>query len=214
MKTKLFTGFLLCTATLKLFIILFFGVHFVSCTKEQGPTLQEYDAQQKKIIQSFIEKEGIEVLSEYPECGVFSENQFVLLKNGCYLHVVDSGNGRRAIPEITTALVKCHAYNMMAEKYLLSDSEKPVQFIFGKADSIINDLWEKSDSPEYLFLSKGLESALNYVGDNAKVKMIIPFCTLNEGTEMLMFSDLLGSVYQTTNYIPLFYDEILFQLGN
>jgi hypothetical protein len=118
----------------------------------------------------------------------------------------------RAIPEKTTVLIRCDAYDMLTEKYLVSDSEKPVQYIFGsKVDEVMKAYWDKSNSPEYLFLSKGVVSALDFVGENAKVKMIIPFIKRDINKDAIYFADYLGSLHQINNHVPLYYDEISFQ---
>jgi hypothetical protein len=47
---------------------------------------------EKKAIDRFIAENEIEILKSYPANGVFEDRQFVVLDNGIYLNVVDSGN--------------------------------------------------------------------------------------------------------------------------
>ena len=91
--------------TLFISLAILAGVLFVSCEKEPINIIEQKFNEQDRLIQSFIEKKGLDILSEYPESGVFKEKQFVLLDNGCYLNVINSGNGDRAIPEQTVVLM-------------------------------------------------------------------------------------------------------------
>jgi hypothetical protein len=144
-----------------------------------------------------------------------NREDFVRLENGCYLQVVDPGNGVHAIPEKTAVLISCRASDLLTEKYLAPDSEKPVHVVYGSnVDEVMKAYSDKSNSPEYLFLSKGLMSALDFVSENAKVKMIIPFIKLESHQYSVSFTDYSGSIYQTGNHVPLYYDEISFQFEN
>jgi len=78
------------------------------------------------------------------------------------------------------------------------------------------------------FLSEGVQSALKYVNENAKVRMIVPFDTRQRYNAL--FPDIncervgmpVGSLYQNgfvnendyiwhTNKTPFYYDEIVFE---
>ena len=76
----------------------------VSCNKT--PTYEELKAAENKVIRRIISEKKIKVLSEYPQNGVFGENEFVQLSSGIYLNVVDSGNGNRAKLGSTELLVR------------------------------------------------------------------------------------------------------------
>ena len=228
------------------------GVICVSCEEESPfPSYDSYFNQQDRVIQTLIEQEEFEILSEYPENGVFKEKQFVLLDNGCYLHVIDSGNGNRAIPGQTEVLmnltsfmfdlVQNHViYTDTAEMNLTSDMinltstminlpvnyeyplrsiyathVEPIRFTF---DSRIYNLsmYEKS-TLENRFLGRGVASALNYVSENAKVRMIVPFdtrqrfhdarYTINPTT----VDRPVGSMDQIKGRFPFYYNEIVFE---
>ena len=196
-------GILLCT-----------GMFFFSCQKGEMTFINLLE-REKKLIQSFISKNGIEVLSEYPGNGVFGEKQYVLLDNGCYLHVVDSGNGNRAISEQTAVLLKCSAINLVTEEKLVLDADKHIKFTFGKAKDVMNAWRYEIKSPEYIFLSEGLEYALNFVGENAKIQMIIPYFRPNsDGNPQIYYPLQVCSEFQANNGIPFYYDEIIFQFEN
>lgn len=61
---------------------------------------------QEKAIEALIRDSGIVVLKNYPENGVFKDKEFVLLPNDVYMHVIDSGNGTRAVLSQTTVLTR------------------------------------------------------------------------------------------------------------
>jgi len=202
------------------------GVLFVSCEKE--PVYEQKFNEQDRLIQSFIEKRGLEILSEYPKSGVFEEKQFVLLDNGCYLNVMDSGDGDRAIPEQTVVLmyITSTVFNLSWD-YPISYSPQPIRFTFGR-------IWLDSESiydpgMKHDFLSEGVQSALNYVNENAKVRMIVPFDSRKRFNAIFGPGNPtragmpVGSLYQNgyekggndytwySNKSPFYYDEIVFQ---
>ena len=197
---------------------------FVSCEDDVIPG--EEQKRHDKLIQAFIEKEGLEILSEYPENGVFGEKQFVrLLENQCYLHVIDSGNGNRAVRNQTEILMRCRAIDLLRGDALVLDAESPIKFTFGKAYAtsmglvwtaeglIIDHIPLEPNDPMFLFLSDGVESALNYVGENAKVKMIVPAMFINSLTSWSCSYRIVGSWYQRggDDWFPLYYNELMFE---
>lgn len=171
---------------------------------------------QKKAIDKLITEKGFEILSEYPKDSVFKEYQFVKLDNGVYLNVVDSGNGNRAVAATTTGttgtniLMRCSGellytnsdtadiFNLFSNKY------EPIEFVYGQATLTMQEyapLYTQQNYPHpvCMFLSTGVESVLQYVGENSIVKLIVPFEY--------------GSTYQTNNNFgaPLYYDKVRFQ---
>jgi hypothetical protein len=160
-----------------------------------------------KAIDQLITSEGFEVLKKYPQDSVFGEKQFVVLDNGVYLNVVDSGNGNRAVAGRTTVLMRCSGrFIFKADTSafsIFSNGYDPIEFIYGNASNTISQYASLTGSPTWLYLSAGVESVLAYVGENAVVKLIVPFEQ--------------GSTYQSTgggtSYTygaPLYYDKIKF----
>ena len=191
------------------------GVICVSCEKEQQSLVDIYFDRQDQSIQSFIETEGFEILSKYPDNGVFEKNQFVLLRNGCYLHVIDSGNGNRPIPGQTNVLMYLKSYMIIlpTDNVIYKDATEPMRFTFGW-------LWDKSNISdptrlEYYYLGEGVVSALEYVSENAKVRMIVPFDTRkrlsNRQPYLYLAAMPVGSKHQITHGYPLYYHEIVFE---
>jgi hypothetical protein len=151
---------------------------------------------ERKVIERFIDAEGIDVLKNYPADGVFKENQFVKLSSGVYLNVIDSGNGRRATVGSTKILLRASG------KMLLND---PIEFNgFDPLDGSANNVsWpigiqyggytSIDDYYGYLF-STGLVSGLDYVGDSSVVKLIVPFRN--------------GSTSQQKDGYPIYFDKV------
>jgi hypothetical protein len=157
---------------------------------------------EKKAIDRLIATEGFEILSKYPTDGVFGEKQFVVLDNGVYLNVIDSGNGNRPKLYSTTILMRCSGrYIFEAEDSfsIFRNDTYPIEFIYGYASIVISQAASSSlASAEWYLLSPGVQSVLEYVGENAEVKLIVPFEQ--------------GSSYQTANDLgaPLYYDRVKF----
>jgi hypothetical protein len=158
---------------------------------------------EQRAIDRLIATEGFEILNKYPADGVFGEKQFVALDNGVYLNVIDSGNGNRAKLYSTTILMRCSGRFIFdadtGSFSLFTNSNLPIEFIYGYASNVISQASSSlSYSAEWYFLSLGVQSVLEYVGENAEVKLIVPFEH--------------GSSYQTTNDLgaPLYYDRIKF----
>jgi hypothetical protein len=157
---------------------------------------------EQRAIDRLIATEGFEILKKYPADSVFGEKQFVVLDNGVYLNVIDSGNGNRAKLYSTTILMRCSGrYIFEADTGSFSifyNSTFPIEFIYGYASNVIALAATSSGSAEWYLLSLGLESILGYVGENAEVKLIVPFEY--------------GSTYQKENSrgAPLYFDRVKF----
>ena len=166
-------------------LLLVAGVFFTSCNNYR--TYADMKKDQKKSIDRVIAEKGLEIIHTYPANGVFKENQFVLLDNGVYLNVIDSGNGNRAVLGKTRILMRCSveriffAFGDTAKYNLFENSYNPIEFIYGNARSEIGAWASYYPGPQYntpiqcYYLSTGLESVLRYVGENAEVKLIVPF---------------------------------------
>lgn len=191
-------------------LIIMTGIFFTACNKNK--TYADMKKDQKKAIDKLITEKGFEILYEYPKDSVFKENQFVKLDNGVYLNVVDSGNGNRAVPYSSTTggtnvLMRCSGEFL----YITSDTTfntfselVPIEFTYGQASLTMSKYANYYTSglgyhPVCIFLSSGVESILEYVGEDSEVKLIVPFEV--------------GSTYQSNNNYgaPLYYDKVKFQ---
>jgi hypothetical protein len=179
----------------------------VSCNKTK--TYEELKRDEKKVIQRMINEKNITVLSEYPSDGVFGEKEFVELSNGIYLHVVDSGNGNRAVLGQTDVLVRVsgdyyYKDSLMTFNTFVNEGY-PFEFKYGNAYSVVMSN-ATSDNYYYYYFGSGIESVLSYVGEGAVVKMIVPgYSEINSYPA--------GSTFQSANtneYIPLYYDRVRF----
>jgi hypothetical protein len=181
----------------------------VSCNKY--PTYEELKSDELKVIKRILNTKGIEVINEYPANGVFEENQFVLLNSGIYLHVVDSGSGRRAqagASGTTEVLVRVKGEYTYSDSVYQFDTfqngHDPFYFKYGSALSVVSSNNTSYNSRYYMLFSIGLESVLSYVGDSAVVKLIIPgHAEINNYPA--------GSSMQSSDrnrYIPIYYDKV------
>ncbi len=151
----------------------------LSCSKTKSYTDMLKD--QQKAIDKLIANNNFEVLSSYPSNGVFGANQFVKLDNGVYLNVIDSGNGNRATMYSTDVLTRFTIRYFMEDTFSLSNygpnsnGIDPVEFKYGYYTAVVGPM--TSVYLRYLngFMSEGFQTPLQYVGDRAKVKLIVPF---------------------------------------
>ncbi|MDR3269572.1 MAG: DUF4827 domain-containing protein [Tannerella sp.] len=178
---------------------------FVSSCGSNVPTYEELKRNEDRAIDRLIAKEGFEILNDYPVNGVFGEKQFVELDNGVLLNVVDSGNGNR--PELgkTTILMRCSGKFLFEEDSVNSFTtfpnwHDPIEFIYGLASVAISQHSQSiGSSNTWYYLSPGVESVLVYVGENAIVKLIVPF---EQGSSF--------QKYDSYNPSPLYFDKIKF----
>lgn len=204
MRLKIFMGMALLTAAV---------LTLTSCGKNESFASRQ--KAERKAVEKFINKRGIEVLHRYPASGVFGKNQYFLINDGLnegrvYLHVVDSGNGNRAVQGRTEVLMRCsgeYFFNRdTSVKFNTFVNEKaPIEFIYGTAQYVSSrGFYVHGDKKFYtasgFFLSPGVESALRYVGENATVSLIVCFVD--------------GSAEQLEQYKPIFYDRVTFRFGD
>lgn len=183
----------------------------VSCNDQ--PTYEELKAAEKKIINRILNDNKIEVLTEYPKSGVFGENQFVLLSSGIYLNVVDSGSGKRAVLNETVVLVRTKGtfyfqkVDSIDEFNTFSGVYSPFEFKYGHASTVFEEHRYMFDD-YYRYFGVGFESVLEYVGDSAIVKMIVPgYSEIKMGNSSIAA----GSSYQNGDgysFIPVYYDRV------
>ncbi|MDR2118240.1 MAG: DUF4827 domain-containing protein [Tannerellaceae bacterium] len=163
MKKSFYIGCVLCSLLFAL-----------SC----GNTRQYADMlkAQERAIGRLIDENGFEILDSYPKDGVFKDNQFVILDNGVYLNVVDSGNGNRAVSGSTSVLCRFNVKWLVvwqgsdtATVDNFRNGTDPLAYKYGAASPTSNDSFSST------FFSTLLFSGLEHVGDSSVVKLIIPF---------------------------------------
>jgi hypothetical protein len=130
---------------------------------------------QKRAINRLIDENGYEILKNYPDNGTFNDNQFVILPNGVYMNVVDSGNGTRATTGSTSVFCRFYVQSLIEWQYMdtttvdcFQNGTDPIVYKYGNTSPTINN---NSAS----FFSTLLFSGLEYVGDSSEVRLIIPF---------------------------------------
>ena len=176
-----------------------------SCNKM--PSYEDLKKKEMKTIQRMLNEKNITVLTEYPKDGVFLENEFVLLSNGIYLNVVDSGNGNRAEFGVTDVLMRVSGdYYFRDSLYSFStfiNTAYPFDFRYGNAYNVVQS--KGNDYFYYSYFGAGFEAVLSYVGDSAVVKMLVPgHAEVYEGVPA-------GSVMQSGDgysFLPIFFDRV------
>ncbi len=155
-------------------LILCISIVAVSCSNTKSYTEMLED--EEDAIDRLFDEKGFEVLPDFPEDTVFLENQFVKLKSGSYLNIIDKGSDERAVYN-QKILYRCYVSYPMDSSYIYntpyyiqnygphSNGTSPFEFTYGS--------YATSSDPMYV--SEGLQDPLQYVGDRAKVKLIVPF---------------------------------------
>lgn len=180
-------------------LVMFAALMVVSCSKTKSYTDRLKD--ERKAIDRLIDREGLDILKDYPEDGVFKDNQFVKLSNDVYLNVIDSGNGERAELGKTKVFCRFIANSFMGKDSvtLLVDNLSPdynniwgfpTEFVFGYNVSTSSS---SGYSPDY-FVCEGLATGLYHVGNGAKVKLIVPFKRLSSTLQ--------------SDYSPVYFSEV------
>ena len=186
-----------------------FGIVFGSCGKKVK-SFKQWKKEEQEAIEALIAREGFEILYTYPADGVFGEKQFVKLDNECYLNVIDSGNGNRAVSNRTIVLMRCSSVGMTERDTfsytIFPNGHEPLEFTYGRMIEAKYRVSQNTFSSGYLFLSPGIESALEYVGENAIVRMIIPF----DNGQDSKYPAGIGSAYQDNERIPMYLDRVRF----
>lgn len=155
---------------------------------------------EKKAISRFINENNIQVLNEYPSNGVFQSNQFYLDPSGVYINVIDSGNGKRA-----DASKRAEVYFRFKDRIWLPASESdtvslsnlsvyPLSFNYGVSATYTGDY--NTNQISFYYLSPGIVEPLKYVGENAKVRLIVPF------------RDRAGSAFQISSFQTVYFGEV------
>lgn len=176
-------------------------VALLSTSCSSSETYADKLKEEKKQINRFLSAQGIEVLSSYPETGVFKENQFFRDPDtGVYINVVDSGNGKRAS---STDLADVYFRFYDTATLPVDDSSidktngdadglQPISFIYGNTNSYTST--STSSYYSYIYLSPGVTVPLKYVGEGAIVRLIVPFAQ--------------GSYYQSLSYQAIYYGRL------
>ncbi len=122
-KTKKLVGF-----TLLAFLLLW----GVSCN-EQTTYAEELKAEQR-LIDAFLERNGIHVLQSWPQDSVFMDNEYVLLDNGIYFQLTDKGSGTdtaRYGKDLILVRYLRYSLNEYADTTNYMQLDYPVSFKFG-----------------------------------------------------------------------------------
>lgn len=169
----------------------------VSACGKSNRTLVEMQKDERKAIRKLMDSLNIQVIKDYPADGKFAENEFLELKSGLYMNVIDSGNGTRAVLGSTKVFCRFEmdyidvVNNRVAYVNGFDNMFQPMEFTY-ITYNIPRDLIEDRNL-EGLF-SQGIVEPLEYVGDNSYVKLIVPFKV--------------GSLSQQRNGDPIYYKRL------
>lgn len=149
---------------------------------------------ERKNIARFINENNFSVSSDYPASGVFAENEFFRdPATGVYIHVIDSGNGVRAnAAKRSVVNVRCNDALLLPSDTVAGNNIagfQPIQFTYGIAATYTGV--NSANMHDYVLLSAGIVAPLKFVGENARVSLIVPFAQ--------------GSTYQGSSFQALYY---------
>ncbi len=150
---------------------------------------------EKATIKRLIEEKGFRILDDFPKDSVFQADEFVKLENGVYLNIIDKGTKERAELYATDVMAR-FVVRILSEKGSTIDllgphssGTHPVEFKYGHntglKEYVFND-----------FITPGMASALQYVGDSSMVSLIVPFKQSS-------------STFQSSG-TPLYYEKVKF----
>lgn len=144
----------------------------ISCNKTK--TYTEMLKANDKAISRFIDEEGLEILSDFPADTVFKPNQFVKLKSGAYLNIINRGNSERAVLNKTIIYARFEVRGLIPpDTATVNTLDNPddayATFTYGDYSSF------SSGSIEYSYISEAVGAPLEYVGNGGRVKLIVPF---------------------------------------
>lgn len=150
-----------------------------SCSKSE--TYSDKLKNERKEIKKFLDANGFVVIGSYPTDKVFEKNEFYRdPETGVYINVVDSGNGNRAksedLPKVTYRFSKTYPLPASATDTVSNNDAagtQPMSFTYGRSATYTYSA--NSNVLEYFYLSEGVTVPLKYVGENAVVRIIVPF---------------------------------------
>ncbi len=159
-------------------LILSFG----ACNKTK--TYAELLKEEEKAIDQFINKNGLVILSEYPKDSTFKDNEYFLTPEGLYMNVMDKGTKK---PQNGNEI--CFRI-----RYYSSFKEDTTKYL--------GNMWGTGDAYTYIYgnyystisWGQGLTIPLSYVGEDSKVKLIVP--------------SKLGTSTDANSVSPVYYDYI------
>lgn len=171
-------------------------VAFAACSSSE--TYADKLKNERKNISRFINEHNIVVLNQYPASGVFEENEYFRDPlTGVYINVIDSGNGNRASVSKRSE-VNVRFDGAMTLPTNESDTttnnlpgSQPISFTYGITATYSNS---NTGSFDYYYLSTGITAPLQYVGENARVRLIVPFAS--------------GSNFQLAAFKAMYYTQL------
>lgn len=196
---------------LVLFILTLVTFSFIISSCEDTETYADKLKKEKKSIKRLLSDSSYYITEEYPKNRAFNEKEFYKdPRTGVFFHVVDSGNGNRPSETEKTFIRVRYKWGYFFQSNDTAQWENSSMATFNDQINFrYNDITSQTATySEYYnygysyssvtIRSVGLAAPLDYVGENAIVKIIIPFST--------------GSyVQQTQNYEPLYIGYVRYE---
>jgi len=182
-------------AILGIVLIMLIPCIFSAC-KDNRKSLQELLQEERKAIDRFIILNDFVILKDYPQSGVFNENEYFKTNDGLFFQVVDSGNGKR-VKLMDDVSVRFDYYQLVKEfargdtvKYYLPFYD-PFSFVYGIYPTY---------SSYYSLVCQAWVIPLEYVGEEAILNLIVPSS--------------IGSYSDNESIIPVFYKNLRYTRFN
>ncbi len=178
----------------------------VSCNSSD--TYADKLKKERNAIKRLQDELNLRFRNDYPNNGVFQSNEFYLdPASGVYFNVVDSGTGNR-IRKATSGVSGSKVFVRYKDVITLvkrdtvaegnmggSSGNDLIEFTYGIATTYTGSSYvDGSRSSNYLFKSQGMVAPLEYVGDSAIVRLIVPFSV--------------GSAVQQLSYEPIYFGYV------
>lgn len=180
------------------------SIVFYSCDNDE--TYADKLKKEKKAISSLRQDSGFVFIDEYPANGVFGPKEFYRdPQTGIYMNVIDSGNGNRASssnPKTSVLVRYAKTYRFSVGDTLEYNNNMQngtydyITFEYGTSSTYTSSSTDAGVS-NYYFKSPGLVAPLKYVGQNAIVRLIIPFSA--------------GSGLQNVTYEPVYMGHVQYR---
>ncbi len=187
-------------------LILCAGLMVMSCGNKTKSYTDMLKAQNKAIDRLF-DANGFVEIKDFPKDSKFKDNEFYKMSNDVYIQVVDTGNGNRAIQYSTIIMARftAHRFTLDSTQYRTrysnygegSNGTSPVEFVYGYTTVRAQAATTENQSAMESFMSEGLQVGLQYVGENGKVKLIVPFKR--------------GSSTDNDNGLPVYFEEMQYK---
>ncbi|MDU1889310.1 MAG: DUF4827 family protein [Dysgonomonas sp.] len=188
-----------------IFTLISLGFLLSSCG---GETYADKLRKSNKAINRFIDQKDIKIINDYPEDGIFAENEyFKEPKTGIYMRVINKGDedDKPVLGKTDVYLRYTNIINLLKpddEIYPGNEHGVYMTFRYGYTNTYkVTSTTTTAQTQMYMFLSQACVVPFEYgLGNNSEVSLIVPFEN--------------GSTYQGSSYVPLYYESLRYRFTN